>query len=144
MLDLPLLVAALLTVLYYLFVTHESMKDGLLYRYTTEHSVEYVIVAFFIWGLTDAAFRALTFPARIAGPAPAVAAAADGPRAGVERGGDLAHLQKKPQWFQESRLGLRLMAALAHLHEKESADEFSDYLRNLSDQDTKKRPPITA
>ncbi|MBI3839312.1 MAG: MotA/TolQ/ExbB proton channel family protein [Planctomycetia bacterium] len=137
-LDLPLLVAALLTVLYYLFVTHESMKDTTLYRYTTEHSVEYVIVAFFIWGLTDAAFRALAFPRELL----ALRQRWLPPRTAREPVSNAAaiygHLQKKPRWFQESRLGQRLMAALAHLIEKESADEFSDYLRNLSDQDYEK------
>ena len=41
MLEIPFPLAALLTVVYYLFVTTESMKDSLLYRYTTEHAVEF-------------------------------------------------------------------------------------------------------
>src|SRR6476659_7894522 len=61
-LDIPLAVAAALTCGFYWFVWQESMKGTLLHRYTTEHSVEYIIVAFFIWGLSDAVFRVLTFP----------------------------------------------------------------------------------
>jgi len=48
-LDIPLAVAAALTCGFYWFVWQESMKGTLLHRYTTEHSVEYIIVAFFIW-----------------------------------------------------------------------------------------------
>ena len=60
--DLPLLVGIGLTFLFYWIVGQEAMKDGLLYRYTTEHIVEYVIVAFFLWGLSDVAIRSLGFP----------------------------------------------------------------------------------
>ncbi len=60
--DLPLIVATGLTVAYYLLLTREPFKDSLLAHYTSEHTVEYIIVGFLIWGLTDTAFRAFTFP----------------------------------------------------------------------------------
>jgi len=137
-LDLPLLAGAALTVGFYLFVQHESMKGSLLQRYTTEHTVEYVIVAFFFWGLADAFFRVLTFPReslalrhewlpKRVGPEPIT-------RAGVL----LATIEKQPEWLRQSRIGQRLAQALAHLQEKGSADEFAEYLHHLSDQDHEK------
>jgi hypothetical protein len=120
LLDLPLIVAAGLTLLYYWLVTAESMHGTLLHRYTTEHAVEYVIVAFFIWGLVDAAFRACSFPRELLVAQAAVC---------------LAFLQKRPRWMQDSRVGRRLQQALAHLREKGSADGFADYLHSLGDQD---------
>lgn len=135
MLEIPFPLAALLTVVYYLFVTQESMKDSLLYRYTTEHAVEYVIVAFFIWGITDVVYRALSFPREMLALRqewlPRKTA-----REPVSNAKALYMLlQKKPQWLRESRVGQRLISALAHVQEKGSADQFGDYLRHLSDQD---------
>ncbi len=34
----------------------------MLYRYTTEHAVEYVIVALFCWGLVDVLLKVAAFP----------------------------------------------------------------------------------
>ncbi|MBI2824795.1 MAG: MotA/TolQ/ExbB proton channel family protein [Planctomycetia bacterium] len=135
MIDLPFLIAALLTAAFYWLVTQEAMKGTLLHRYTTEHLVEYVIVAFFIWGLCDVACRALTFPREMLALRhdwlPARTAREPVARAAVL----LVHLQKKPAWLRESRIGQRLLQAVAHLQEKGSADQFADYLHSLADQD---------
>lgn len=134
-LDLPLAIAAALTFAFYWFVTQESMKHGMLNRYTTEHAVEYVIVAFFIWGITDVVVRALGFPREM------FALRQDWlPKRTAREPASHAvelqkYLQKKPQWLQETRLGQRFAQALAYLQENGSADGFSDYLRFLGDQD---------
>ena len=60
--DLPMAVAALLTVAFYVVVNQESLKGSLIHRYTTKHFVEYVVVTFFIWGLVDVVFRLCGFP----------------------------------------------------------------------------------
>jgi biopolymer transport protein ExbB/TolQ len=136
--DLPLIVASVLTVAFYWFVTQESLEGTLLARYTTEHTVEYVIVAFFIWGLTDVAFRALAFPAEMLALRqtwlPARGAREPAAHAVVLA----AQLQKKPRWLQDARIGQRFAAALAYLREKGSADEFSEHLRYLAELDDEK------
>ena len=38
---------------FYALVFFTPLRDTMLYRYTTEHAVEYVIVALFCWGLMD-------------------------------------------------------------------------------------------
>ena len=138
MLDLPFAVAVALTVAFYLFVTSDTMKGSMLNRYTTEHLVEYVIVAFFIWGLSDVFFRALSFPKEFLALRqdflPRRTAREPASHAALL----CAHLKKKPHWLQESKLGQRLGQALLHLQEKGSADGFGDYLQALADQDYEK------
>jgi biopolymer transport protein ExbB/TolQ len=137
-LDLPLLVAMAVTVGYYLFITQESMKDTLLAHYTTEHIVEYVIVAFFIWGLTDVLFRAAGFPSEmLALKQPWIPAR--GAREPVSQAAALLqHVHRKPRWLVESRIGRRFAAALTYLVDQGSTTELKDHLRCLAEQDEEK------
>lgn len=134
-LDLPLVVAAALTLAFFWFVTQESMQNTLLARYTTEHLVEYIIVGFFIWGLTDAAFRVMSFPRETLALRQEWLSARKTREPVSHAAACYAQLQKKPRWLQESRLGRRLAQAIAHLQERGSADGFADYLRSLSEAD---------
>ncbi len=134
-LDAPLAVAALATVAFYLLITQESLKHTLLYQYTTEHVVEYVIVAFFIWGLTDIAFRMLGFPREMLALRQDLLPRHSGREPVSHAATLLATLQRKPLWLRESRLGKRVTQALTHVQENGSADDFAEYLRNLADQD---------
>ncbi len=137
-LDLPLFVAAAITVLYYLFITQESMKETLLAHYTTEHVVEYAIVAFFIWGLTDVVFRAAGFPSEMLA-LKQTWIPARGAREPVSNASLLLQqVQKKPRWLTESRIGLRMAAALTYLQEQGSAAELKDHLRYLAELDEEK------
>jgi len=135
MLDLPLLVGASLTIAFYAFVHQPAMHDTLLHRYTTHHVVEYIIVGFFIWGLCDVLMRVLSFPKQ------SLAMRQDWlpPRKGREPVSNAAllyaHLQKKPAWLLETRLGHRLTDALSYLKDRGSAGELADYLRSLAEID---------
>ena len=60
--DLPMAVAAVLTVLFYVVINQATFNGSIIHRYTTEHVVEYVVVTFFIWGLVDVIFKACGFP----------------------------------------------------------------------------------
>ncbi len=138
MLDLPFAVAVALTVAFYLFVTSDTMKGSMLNRYTTEHLVEYVIVAFFIWGLADVFFRALSFPKEFLALRQDFLPRRTAREPASQAALLCAYLKKKPHWLQESKLGQRLGQALLHLQEKGSADGFGDYLQALADQDYEK------
>lgn len=137
-LDLPALLGAALTVGFYLVVNQESMKETLVYRYTTEHAVEYVIVWFFIWGIVDTVFRALTFPREMLALRQVWLPSQPGRQPVSTAATIFAHLQKKPVWLRESRMGQRLMQALTHLKDQGSAEGFGDYLKYLSEQDDDK------
>jgi len=135
MFDLPLLIAACLTGAFYAFVHQPAMHDTLLHRYTTHHVVEYIIVSFFIWGLCDVFFKVLSFPRQ------SLALRQDWlpPRKGREPVSNAAAyhalLLKKPAWQLESRIGQRLLEALAYLKDRGSADELADHLRYLAELD---------
>jgi biopolymer transport protein ExbB/TolQ len=133
--DLPMLVAAALTVVFYVVVSRDAFKGTLIERYTCEHIMEYVVVAFFIWGLVDVVFRVCSFPLEMM----ALRQYKLAPRTTkepVEKSKAMyAALLAQPKWFLESRLGQRLAKALGYLQDKESADGFNDYLHYLATQD---------
>ncbi|MGE3809702.1 MAG: hypothetical protein AB7K24_33975, partial [Gemmataceae bacterium] len=137
-LDIPFLIGLLLTALFFVLVTQDSLKHTLVARYTTEHAVEYVIVWFFIWGLADVVYRACMFPAEfLALKQPWLPPR--GPREPVSQAALLlAQVQKKPRWLQDSRIGQRLIQALSYLKENGSAAELPSHLRYLADLDEEK------
>jgi hypothetical protein len=134
-LDLPMAVAAVLTVLFYVVVNQSLFNGSIIHRYTTEHVVEYVVVTFFIWGLVDVVFKACGFPLELM----ALRQPSLPLRLGREPVSNVAvleaELQTRPVWFLGSRLGRRLTAAIDYLAQKESAEGFEDHLRHLALQD---------
>ncbi len=136
--DLSLVVALVLTGCFYLLVTQESFKDSIVARYTTEHVVEYVIVGFFIWGLTDVAFRSLGFPSETSALRQPWLPARGGREPISHAAGLLGQVQKKPRWLRESRIGQRLAGVLGYLKEQGSTDGLADHLRYLAELDEEK------
>src|SRR5438552_11896963 len=60
-LEVPFFAAVVLTVLFYVFVNQEGIKETALHRYTTAHATEYIVVALFFWGVADLAFHCRSF-----------------------------------------------------------------------------------
>ena len=136
--DLPMAVAALLTIAFYVIVNQESLKGSLIHRYTTEHFVEYVVVTFFIWGLVDVVFRVCGFPLELVALREETFPAKSTRQPVSTAAAMLEQLSQRPKWFLDSRLGQRMTHALGYLTEKGSAEGFEDYLRHLADQDEEK------
>ncbi|HTQ38745.1 MAG TPA: MotA/TolQ/ExbB proton channel family protein [Pirellulales bacterium] len=136
--DLPMAVAALLTVAFYVIVYREFPKGSLIHRYTTEHVVEYVVVAFFIWGIVDVVFKLCGFPLEVLALRQPGLPERNGKEPVANARALYAQLLGRPKWFLDSRYGQRLAKALGYLQEKESADGFHDYLRYLATQDEEK------
>jgi len=130
-----MIVAALLTVGFYAALEHPALAESKLQRYTAEHTVEYVIVAFMIWGCVDVIFR--IWPLRREWRAvktpllPEIGARIPASAANELRG----DIQSAPDWLQNSRIGLRLSNALAYVAQRGSAEGLSEYLGRLSDDD---------
>ncbi len=61
-LDGPFVLAAACTVAFYACMNTDRMRGTMIYRYTTEHAVEYVIVALSFWGVIDILGKLLAFP----------------------------------------------------------------------------------
>jgi biopolymer transport protein ExbB/TolQ len=134
-LDPSFLIAAACTTVFYMVMHQEFMGHTLLHRYTTEHPVEYVIVALFIWGLVDICLKLMSFPKE------RWATRHDWlpPRQGVEPVANasvmLESILAQPQWLLDTKIGRRLVHALEHVEEKGSAEGFRDHLHYLADQD---------
>jgi biopolymer transport protein ExbB/TolQ len=133
--DPSFILAAICTGVFYFVVFQPSMRGTLLYHYTTEHAVEYVIVAVFIWGIIDIALKLLSFPREIL----ALRQTWLPPRQGRE---PMSHAQvllddvrSKPRWLLESRVGRRLISALEYVTDRCSAKDYREHLRYLSEQD---------
>lgn len=133
--DPSFILAAIGTFAFYYVVYQPSMQGTILHRYTTEHAVEHVIVALFIWGIIDIILKFLSFPREI------LALRQDWlpPRQGRENAAAAAvHLnqvREKSRWLRDSKVGRRLIRALEFVTEKGSADEYREHLVYLSEQD---------
>jgi len=133
--DPSFILAAIGTFAFYYAVYQPSMRGSILQRYTTEHIVEHVIVALFIWGIFDIIWKFLAFPREI------LALRHDWlpPRQGRESAAGAAPLleqiRAKSGWLRESKVGKRLIRALEFVHEKGSAEEYREHLLYLAEQD---------
>jgi biopolymer transport protein ExbB/TolQ len=133
--DPSFILAAVATGGFYYFVYQPSMQGSILHRYTTEHAVEHVIVALFIWGIFDIVWKFLSFPREI------LALKHDWlpPRQGREATASAAQLlhqiAQKPAWLRGSKIGKRLVRALEFVTDKGSAEEYREHLLYLAEQD---------
>jgi biopolymer transport protein ExbB/TolQ len=126
---------ALCTVAFYVFVNQPSMQGSILHRYTSEHVVEYVIVALFIWGVIDILLKLLFLPREII----ALRQEWLPPRKAREPAANaetlLENVRSRPRWLQASRVARRLTQALDYVIESGSAEGYRERLQYLSDQD---------
>jgi biopolymer transport protein ExbB/TolQ len=137
-LDASFLIGAVCTAIFYAILLSPGMKDSTLHRYTTEHLVEYVVVALTFWGLADVLRKLASFPREVLSlrhkwlpertkRVPAAAA-----------GSLLEIVDAQPKWLRESRIGRRFAAALEYVVENGAGNEFRDQLQLLSHQDAER------
>ncbi len=133
--DMSFLLGVAATGLFYTLVFFTPLHDTLLYRYTTEHAVEYVIVALFCWGLMDVLLKVIAFPNE------SLALRFDWlpQRHGREPISNaqelLDRVRSQPLWMQDTKVGKRLIAALGFVTEKGSAEDYREHLQYLADLD---------
>ncbi len=133
--DFSFLLGVAATAILYALIFFTPLRDTMLYRYTTEHAVEYVIVALFCWGLMDVLLKVIAFPKE------SLALRHDWlhQRNGREPAANaqilLDQVRSQPQWLQDSKVGRRLTAALSFVTEKGSADDYREHLQYLADLD---------
>src|SRR5918994_4261523 len=112
-LDASFLLGAVCTAIFYAIIHSPGMRGTLLHRYTTEHLVEYVVVALSFWGIIDVlgkllsyprdvlALRHVWFPERSSGREPVANARKL-----------LQSMHGQAKWLRDSRVGRRLAAGL--------------------------------
>ncbi len=133
--DPSLLLAVPATGVFYAIMFQPEMRETLLAKYTTEHTIEYVIVTMFMWGICDVLLKLLAFPREFLGLKQNWLPPRSGRVPVAEAAELLADVEQKPAAVQESRIALRLKHALTYLIENKSAEEFPEQLRYLSEQD---------
>ncbi len=135
-LDASFLLGAVCTAIFYAIIHSPGMHGTLLHRYTTEHLVEYVVVALSFWGIIDVlgkllsyprealALRHQWFPESWIGREPVSNAA-----------GLLESVNSQPKWLRDSRIGKRLAAGLEYVVENGCNDQYREYLQSLAHKD---------
>lgn len=132
--DPSLLLAVPATVLYYMALSHPSLRDSLLARYTTEHAVEYVIVAMFLWGAIDILFKLCSFPRELWALRQEWLPEREGRVPVAEAQTLLQLVTGHSAGLVGSRIGQRLVHALSFVVENKSAEELPEQLRYLAEK----------
>lgn len=132
--DISLMLGAAGTVAFYWVMWQPSMHGSLLARYTTEHPVDYVIVAMFIWGVIDLMLKSFTFPRELLALRESWLPTRSGSEPIAKAVELLDGVRQRPRWLTESRLGQRVAAALDYVVENRSVDEYRDHLQYLAGQ----------
>ena len=134
-LDGSFVLGAACTIVFYVLMLSPGMKDSWLRHYTTEHYVEYVVVALSFWGIVDIVRKLVGFPREAMAVRQPWFADVVG-RQPVSTATQLqAELREQPTWLRNSRIGRRFDRALQHLIDTGSAADFRDYLRTLAEGD---------
>jgi biopolymer transport protein ExbB/TolQ len=133
--DPTFIVAGLCTFAFYYVVYQPSMHGSILHRYTTEHAVEHVIVALFIWGIIDLVKNFLAFPRELLALRHEWLPPRQGRESAASAGVLLNQVKARSAWLRNSKVGKRLIRALEFVSEKGSADEYREHLMYLAEQD---------
>lgn len=134
--DPSLLWGAIGTAVFYVIVLLiPAMHDTFWHRYTTEHFVEYIIVAVFAWGLADVALKVKGFPVERMALRHDWLPSKQGREPLSNAAAMLDRIRKQPRWLQESKIGKRLIAALSYVTDRGTSDEFDKHLEYLAEQD---------
>jgi biopolymer transport protein ExbB/TolQ len=137
MLDASFLIGALGTGIFYLVILSPGMRGSLLHRYTTEHLVEYVVVALSFWGLADVLGKLFSYPRQLLAlrhdwfPEQWIGRE---PVANAEP--MLEAITQKSRWLRESRIGRRIAEALDYVVQNGCDEQYRDYLKSLADKDS--------
>lgn len=133
--DPSLALAIAATGLYYGVMLQPAFKESLLARYTTEHAVEYVIVFLFCWSIVDVVMKLCGFPRELLALRVDWLPSRNGREPAAQAESWLAAVQQRPRWLKDSRMGRRLVAALSHVVETRSAEDFSEHIKYLAERD---------
>jgi biopolymer transport protein ExbB/TolQ len=135
-LDASFLLGAVCTAIFYAIIHSPGMHGTLLHRYTTEHLVEYVVVALSFWGIIDVIGKLLSYPREALAlrhhwfPESWIGRE---PVSNAE--GLLESVNSQPKWLRDSRIGKRLAAGLEYVVENGCNDQYRDYLQSLAHKD---------
>ncbi|MEK6260327.1 MAG: MotA/TolQ/ExbB proton channel family protein [Planctomycetota bacterium] len=131
-LDLSFILGAAATTIFYGIVLQPSFHDTLLQRYATEHPVDYVIVALFLWGIADIVLKTFSFPRESMALRETWLPTRNGREPVAHAQELLTAIQARPRWLVESKIGQRIAQALGYVVENGSAEDYREHLLYLS------------
>jgi len=134
LLDPAFSISAVGTIAFYVLMSQPSMHGTLLHRYTSEHPVEYVIVALFIWGVVDILFKVSAFPPEMLALRKQWIPPREGRVPISQAAVWLGEIKARPRWLQDSRIAQRLIRALQYLIDNGSAEDYRAHLEYLEIQ----------
>ncbi len=124
-----------LTVAFYVAVHQPAMQGTVLHLYTTEHAVEYVVIALFFWGVSDVLLKLLAFPREFRALRQHWLPERKGAELPSTAKGLLAGLSARANGLGDSRISRRLTRALGYIVERGSAADYREYLKHLAESD---------
>ena len=133
-LDGSFLLGAVATAVFYVIVLSPGMHGTLLHRYTTDHLVEYVIVALWFWAVADVLRKVASLPREALSVRRPWLPERRGREPVANAAALLAMVQEQPVWLRNSRVGRRLAKALGYVVENGAAD-YREELDSLARQD---------
>lgn len=133
--DSSLVIAAICTLSFYAVMYLPSMHGTLLQRYTTEHIVEYVIVALFIWGMVDIIQKMSRFPREFMGLRENWLPPVRGREPLTKASEWLAELTERPARLQQTKACRRIIQVLENVTGKTSSEEYADHFRHVANHD---------
>lgn len=133
--DPSLLLAIVATGIYYAVVFSPMMRGGILFNYTAQHAIEYVIVGMFMWGMIDVLLKVTGMPREFMAMSKQWIAPQSGRVPASQAKMMLDQVEANSPTLLESRIAQRIRQALSYVVENKSAEGFPEHLRYLADQD---------
>ena len=134
-LDGSFLIGGVCTGVFYAIMLSPAMAGSALHRYTTEHIVEYVVVALSFWGIVDIVRKFGAFPREML----ALRSAWLPERKQREPAGNagvlLNEINERPTWLRDSRIGRRLRKALEFVVENGCTADYREQLHAMANED---------
>ena len=127
-LDASFVIGAVCTSIFYWIMLSPRMKGSMLSHYTTEHAVEYVVVALSFWGLVDIIRKLAGFPREFAALKQPWLPLSDGREEASHAAELLQTVRAHGGWTGKSRIARRYEEALTHVVESGSAAGFAERL----------------
>jgi biopolymer transport protein ExbB/TolQ len=136
MLDASFLMGAVCTCIFYAIILSPGMNGSLLHRYTTEHLVEYVVVALSFWGLADVLGKLFSYPREILALRHEWFTGQWIGREPVEHARPMLEaVAAQSRWLRDSRIGKRIADALDYVVQNGCDEQYRDYLQTLAEKD---------
>lgn len=127
--------AAALTVGFYSACSFAELPgDHLLVRYTAGHWIEYVEVAFFLWGMSQLLVMLVGYRKEYTSLSHSWLPRFTGPMPASEAGHLISAVENAPRRLQRTILGRRLRAALVDVADRQASEHLDDYLKDLAEQ----------